>query len=316
MNRVILGFIVLLFLSCGHSKKDFVAVDFREIKDCNKNGIPNDSSVEYYPIELFRDTFSGFFNGYDIFRNSDMSKKQFARIFKVNIKTLKDTFEVVTKDTKLLSLYSYMYYKMHESVLYSHYLDKEVYRLTSISSNYHSPLVVTIEKYRDSVVLITKQLNRSVDFPFIKNPGPVVYVAPINPNNLDKKEKQRCKAIQKSLEDSIAKIYRNCNYHLVMNKRVRISRVAWDSLEVLVDSAKFWRSKPELNLSQVEADGSRMIFEGHSENGYQIRIIPSLHLYRERNVKAGRDNYDSKNNYTKIFRFIARQTNLKDEDIY
>jgi hypothetical protein len=239
MNRVILGFIILFLLSCGHSKKNFVAVDFREIKCCNKNGISNDSSVEYYPIELFRDTFSGFFNGYSIIRNSDMSKKQFAHYFNVDIKTLKDTFEVMTKDTKILSMYSYMYYKMNESVLYNHYLDKEVYRLTSIRSNYHSPLVMTIEKYRDSVVLITKELNRRVDFPFIKNPGPVVFVAAINPNNSDKNEKQRYRTIQKYLEDSIAKVYKNCNYHLAINKRVRISKVVWDSLEILVDSAKF-----------------------------------------------------------------------------
>lgn len=280
MNKVIFGFIILLFSSCGHSKKDFVVVEFKEIKDCNKNGIPNDSSVGYFPIDLFRDTFSEF-----------------------------------TK-TSDLRMYSYMYYKMDEPVLCNHYLNKEVYRLTSIRTNYHSPLVITIEKSKDSIVLITKELNRRVDFPFIKNPGPVVFVEPIDPNKADKNEKLRCKTIQKTLEDSIAKVYRNCNYYLVLNKRVRISRTVWDSLEVLVDSAKFWKSKPQLDLSRTEEDGSRMVFEGHSENGYQIRIIPSLHLYTERNAKATRDNYNSKSSYTKIFRFIARQTNLKDEDIY
>jgi len=316
MNKVILGFIILLFSSCGHSKKDFVVINFRVANDCNKKGIPNDSSVEYYPIELFRDTFSGFFNGYGIFRNSDMSKKKFARIFKVDIKSLKDTFEVVTKDTKILNMYSYMYYKMNESVLYSHYLDKEIYRLTSIRSNYHSPLLITIEKSKDSIVLIAKELNRRVDFPFIKNPGPVIFVAPINLNNIDKNEELHCKAIQKTLEDSIAKVYRNCNYHLVMNKRMRISKAVWDSLEVLVDSAKFWKSKPQLDLSRTEDDDSRMILEGHTEYGYQIKIIPSHHLYTDGSTKAGRDNYDSKSYYTKIFKFIASQTNLKDEDIY
>jgi hypothetical protein len=209
-----------------------------------------------------------------------------------------------------------MYNKMNEPVLCNHYLNKEVYRLTSIRTNYHSPLVVIIEKFKDSIVLITKELNRRVDFPFIKNPGQVVFVAPINPNNADRNEKLRCKAIQKSLEDSIAKVYKNCNYHLVMNKRVRISKAVWDSLEILVNSAKLWKSKPKLDLSVTEGDDSRMIFEGHSENGYQIRMIPSLHFYKELNVKARRDNFDSKNSYTKIFRFIARQTTLKDEDIY
>jgi len=280
MNRIILGLIILILGSCVHPKKDFIVVDFRNTENCNKNGIPGDSSVEYYPIELFRDTFSEFTN------------------------------------TSKLKIYSYMYYKMDEPVLCNHYLNKEVYRLTSIRTNYHSPLVVIIEKSNDSIVLITKVLNRRVDFPFIKNPGPVVFVTPINPNKADRNEKLRCKAIQKSLEDSIAKVYRNCNYHLVLNKRMRISKAVWDSLEILVDSTKFWESKPKIDLSTTEGDDSRMIFEGHSENGYQIRMIQSLHLYKERNVKARRDNFDSKNSYTKIFRFIARQTNLKDEDIY
>ena len=280
MNRIILGLIILLLGSCGHLKKDFIVVDFRNTENCNKNGIPGDSSVEYYPIELFRDTFSEFTN------------------------------------TSKLKIYSYMYYKMDEPVLCNHYLNKEVYRLTSIRTNYHSPLVVIIEKSNDSIVLITKVLNRRVDFPFIKNPGPVVFVTPINPNKADRNEKLRCKAIQKSLEDSIAKVYRNCNYHLVMNKRMRISKAVWDSLEVLVDSAKFWKSKPQLDLSRTEDDDSRMILEGHTEYGYQIKIIPSHHLYTDGSTKAGRDNYDSKSYYTKIFKFIASQTNLKDEDIY
>ena len=205
---------------------------------------------------------------------------------------------------------------MHEPVLYSHYLKKDIYRLTSIRSDCNSPLVVTIEKYEDSVVLITKELNRCVDFPFIKNPGPVVFVAPIDPNKTDKNEKLRCKAIQKSLEDSIAKVYRNCNYHLVMNNRIRISKAVWDSLEILVDSAKFWKSIPVLDLSKTEGDDSRMIFEGHSEYGYQIRIIPSLHLYNGPNIPARGDNYDPGNSYTKIIRFIMRQTTLKEKDVY
>lgn len=280
MNRIILGLIILLFGSCAHPKTDFILVEFRNTVNCNKTGIPSDSAVEYYPIAFFRDTFSVFI------------------------------------DTSELKMYSYMYYKMNEPVLYNDYLNKEVYRLTSIRANYNSPLVIIIEKSSDSIVLITKELNRRVDYPFIQNPGPKVFVAPIDPDKADENEWLRCKARQKTLEDSIAKVYRNCNYHLVLNKRVRISKAVWDSLEILVDSAKFWKSKPVLDLSRIEGDATRMIFEGHSENGYQIRIMPSLHLYTGRYVKAGRDNYDSENSYTKIFRFIARQTNLKDEDIY
>lgn len=274
MYKVILGLIILFFLSCGHSKRDFVTVDFRTIESTNELGLSQDLTVKYFPIELFQ-------------------------------------------DTTLLKTYSYMYYKMNEAILHSHYLRKDVYRLTSIRSNYKSPFVVTIEKYEDSVVLITKELNRRVDYPFIKNPGPVVFVAFINSRSkFARKEEVQRFTRQKILEDSIAKIYRNCNYHLVLNKRIRISKAIWDSLEILVDSAKFWKSKPEVDLSRTEDDDSRMIFEGHSKNGYQIRIIPSLHLYKGRNIKAHGDNYDSKNDYTKIIRFVMRQTTLRDNDIY
>jgi hypothetical protein len=316
MNRIILGLVVILFFSCKESKKDIIAVDFKYIDNCDENGITNDPFVKYYPTKLYQDTIFGFFNGHGIIPLSEIGKRRYAHNFDIDIKTLKDTFEIEMKNTSTQKIYSYMYYKMKEPVLYSHYLKKGIYRMTSIRSGYRSPLVISIEKYKDSVVVITKQLNRRVDYPFIQNPGPIVFVTPIDPNKANENEILRCKAIQKTLEDSIAKVYRNCNYRLVLNKRVRVSKAVWDSLEILVDSAKFWKSKPVLDLSSTEGNDSRMILEGHSENGYQIRIMPSLHLYTGRYIKAGRDNYDSKNSYTKIFRFIARQTNLKDEDIY
>ena len=275
MNRILLGIIILLFFSCNHLKKDLVVVEFKNSINCNKNGIPCDSLIKYYPIEVFQDTM------------------------------LSD-----------LRMYSYMYFKMNEPVLYNRYLKKEVYRLTSIRSHYSSPLVITIEKYKDSTVLITKELNRRIDYPFIKNPGPIVFVAPDNSIKSDKiKEEQRL-SFQKMLEDSIAKVYRNYNYHLVLNNRIRISNAVWDSLEILIDSAKFWKSKPELDLSRTEDDDSRIILEGHSENGYQIKVMQSLHLYNGPNIQAHCDNFESKNDYTKILRFITRKTALKEKEIY
>lgn len=316
MNRIILGIIILLFLSCGHSKKDLVVVKFKSIENCNENGIPKDSLVKYYPLELFQDTIPEFYYGHDIVRLSDMGKRRYAHNLDLDIRSLKDTFDIEMKDTSFLKIYSYMYFKMHEPVLYSHYLKKDIYRLTSIRSNYNSSLVVTIEKHKDSVVLITRELNRRVDYPFKGTPEPVIFVAPDNSDRFYKRKEEQRLLKQKMLEDSFAKIYRNCNYHLVMNNRIRISKAVWDSLEILVDSAKFWKSKPILDLNRTEGDDSRMIFEGHSEYGYQIRIIPSLHLYNGPNLQAHGDNYDQGNSYTKIIRFIMRQTTLKEKDIY
>src|ERR1035437_2362252 len=250
MNRVIFGLIIFLFLSCGHSKKGLVAVEFKDIRNSNEYGIPHDSSVVYFPVELFRDT---------------------------------DTFKIETKHTTFLEVNSYMYYKMNEPVLFSRYLKKDVYRLTYIRTNSNPPFVVTIEKYKDSVVLISKELNRRISYPFIKHAGPVIYIAPINRTRFNKKEENQRLAEIKRKNDSIGHVYNNYNYYLVLYNRMRISRDVWDSLEVMVDSAKFWKSKPLLDLSYVEGDDSKWIFEGHSENGYQIRIVPSIHVSSEIN---------------------------------
>lgn len=221
MNRIILGLVVIFFFSCKESKKNIIAVDFKHIENCDENGITNDPFVKFYPTELYQDTILGFFNGHDIIPLSEIGKRRYAHNFNIDIKTLKDTFEIEMKNTSTQKMYSYMYYKMKEPVLYSHYLKKDIYRMTSIRSGYRSPLVILIEKYKDSVVMTTKQLNRRVDYPFIQNPGPIVFVAPIDPDNADEKEWLQCKARQKTLEDSIAKVYRNCNYHLVLNTAVR-----------------------------------------------------------------------------------------------
>ena len=296
-------------MSCSNSNRDFVLVSFKPIENCNENGLSRDSSIAYYPIDILCDTLPGFFNGYGIIPSSE--KKMYAKFINVDINTLKDTFYIEKKGARFIEMNSYMYFKMKEPVLHSHYLGKVIYRLTSIRSKGESPLVVTIEKSRDSVVLITKELNRRIDYPFIKDAGPVVFVAPSNIMSEDDRITR-----QNHINDSIAKVYRNCNYHLVINKRIRISKAVWDSLELLVDSVDFWKSKSVLDISRIEDDDSRMIFEGHIKDGYQIRIMPSLHLYKERNSRAKCDNYDSKNNYTKIVRYIMNHTGLTDSEIY
>jgi hypothetical protein len=309
MNKLILVIIILVILSCCNSKRDYVLVNFKPIDNCNENGLPSDSTIGYYPIDIFSDSLPGFFNGYGIIPRSE--KSAIVKYIHVDPKTLKDTFYVEMKDTQIIKLNSYMYFKMNEPVLHSHYLGKDIYRLTSIRSKSESPLVVSIEKTRDSIVLITKMLDRRISYPFIRITRSFVYFAPGKPN----REMERI-AEQKRLNDSIERIYNNCNYNLVLNKRVRISKAVWDTLEAIINSTDFWKKKSMLDLSGVECDDSKMIFEGHIKEGYQIRIIPSLHLYRERYSRPERENYDLKNENTKIFRYIMGITGLKDCEIY
>lgn len=309
MSKSILVIFLLFILTCCNSKRDYLTVRFKDIANCNENGLPRDSTIAYFPVDIFSDTLPGFYNGYDIIPMSD--KKMFIEFLNVDSSTLKDTFYIEKKGDRFIEMNSYMYFKMNEPVLHSHYLGKDIYRLTSIRSKGESPLVVTIEKTRDSVVLITRELNRRIDYPFIKDAGPVVFVAP---SRFMSEEDRITRS--KYLNDSIAKIYRNCNYHLVINKRIRISKAVWDSLEAIIDSTDFWKTKSILDLSGVECDDSKMILEGHIKEGYQIRVIPSLHLYRERDSRPRRENYDLKNENTKIFRYIMGITGLKDCEIY
>lgn len=322
MNRLILGFIILFFLSCEHSKKDLVAVDFREVKGCNENGIPLDSSVSYFPTELFHDTVRGFYNGNSITRFYYMSKKEYANICDRKIENLKDTFEIVTEDSIFTTANSYMLYKMTEPVLCSHYLNKEIYRMTSIRTLSKPPLVVTIEKYKDSVILIAKRLNRHITYPFaVMSTNCIIFPTPdfstydkkTNTYIITNKKKyNQILAKSKAKHDSLARINNNCDYHLVLNNRMKISNKAWDSLKVMIDSAKFWKSKSELALGYEQVDGSRWTLEGHTENGYQIRIVPSPNFSRNQYINY----FDPKNNYAKIFQYIMRLTNLKDEYLY
>ncbi|HET7733552.1 MAG TPA: hypothetical protein VFK73_06905, partial [Paludibacter sp.] len=227
MNRLIIALIVLSFLGCRHSDKDIICVNFRSVTNCDNNGIPRDSFTYYFPPELFTDTILGFYDGKNIHCLKDISKTSYSKISGQKVETLKDTCEIKF-DSLSLKINSYMLFKMNEPLLYSHYLNKDVYRLTTRSFGTRSPLVITIEKYKDSVVLISKKLNREIRYPFIKVGGVILFYDPkfslfnkkTNKYVITNKKKYD-EELEKSREmtDSLSKIYNRCDYYLKANER-------------------------------------------------------------------------------------------------
>jgi len=325
MNRQLLLLIPFLFtLTCCKDKKDkIIAIDYCETKSiCNVDGTPKDSLSKYFPAQLFIDSIPCILDGENLFKlNYFGSKKDYAARFGKSFESLKDTFQMV-EDTFLLKIKSYTLFKMQEPILYNHYLDRKVYRMTSLRA-FNPPIVVRIEKNNDSIIIIFKKLNKNIRYPFMVYGGSdsLFYMTPdigfydtlskkmkiINKVKYDKQLKEN-----KRINDSLSSIYNVIDYHLKLNKRKAISVTQWDSLEKMIDSANFWRTKPNVALDYPQIDGSRWILEGHSKNGYQIKIIPSPNFEKE----IYKNTFDSTDNYARIFKYFMKITNLEHEPMY
>lgn len=314
---------LLSLTSCKDKKNNFIALDYSEIPSiCNSDGMPKDSSSKYFPAQLFIDTIPCLLDGENLYKlNYYRSKKDYAERFGKRFETLKDTFQMV-EDTMLLKVRSYALFKMQEPILYNHYLNRKVYRIISMRA-FNPPIIVRIEKYDDSIIVLSKKLNKNIRYPFMVYGGSdsLFYMTPdigffdtiskkikiINKVKYDNKLKEN-----KRKSDSLAKIYNVINYHLKLNQQKIISQNAWDSLETMIDSANFWRTKPNVALDYQQIDGSQWILEGHSRKGYQIKIIPSPYFEKE----IYKNPFDSTDNYAKIFKYFIKISNLKDEPLY
>lgn len=299
------------------------AIDFCESESiCNSDGTPKDSLSKYFPAQLFIDSIPSFLDGGSLYKlNYFWSKKDYVERFGKSLESLKDTFQVV-EDTFLLKIMSYTLYKMQEPILYDHYLDRSVYRMISLRA-FNPPIVVRIEKYKDSVVVVSKKLNKCITYPFMVYGGSdsLFFMAPdiafydtlskkvkiINKAEYDKQLKEN-----KRINDSLAKKYNVIDYHLKLNQRKVISPIPWNSLEKMIDSSSFWRTKPDVALDYPQIDGSQWILEGHSENGYQIKIIPSPNFEKE----IYKNTFDSTDNYARLFKYLMKISNLEKEPMY
>jgi hypothetical protein len=318
MNKIYcLIFGLLFFSSCWNPKSDSITIAFKINANCDKEGKPLDSTVLYFPSELFYDSIPCINDNGSIIELSPYgSKEEYAKRFKRKIESLKDTFEIIS-DSFQLKINSYLLYKMNEPVLCDHYLNKKVYRMISLRS-FHQPIVVRLEEYHDSIVILIKKLNKNIMYPFMvygwndsiffTSPDVAFYDTTTNKLKIINKvkyDKQR-KELKKE-NDSLCKIYNSLDYHLVLNQKKEISMTTWDSLEVMIDTTKFWKTNPDVALGLLQIDGSKWILEGHSKQGYQIKIIPSPHF----------EHYGFENNYYAIlFKYIMKLASLEEEKLY
>jgi hypothetical protein len=274
--------------NCTSTKNQLNTLSFKHEKYIDLDGISTDSSLKFFPPELITDTSS----------------------------TKGDLFS--------LKLNSYMLFKMKEPVLHDHFLKREIYRLTALRA-FNVPLLIRIEKFRDSVTLTLKKLNRGIMFPFIiyGEVDSLAYTAYTPPqlNELDSTQNESYAYIVddresfsdfKKRNDSIAKIQNNVNYFLVLDLHKTLSISTWDSLQNQIDSTSFWRTKPDVALNYIQGDGSEWIFEGHNKYGYQIKIIPSPHF---KNYEYENE-FDQDNSYARLFYHIIKLAKLKDEKLY
>lgn len=292
-------------------------IPFSQSNEVDEKGVVKDSTVNYFPECIFIDTVDYFVgeNG-QLFNALHISKNRYSKISSTPIEELRDTSIIMIDTTTMrFALESYLLYKMQEPSLSNRYLDKDIYRIVSLRS-FHSPVVIRIEKSKNKVQVISKELNRHITYPFYKYSDKVIVFTPPVIKGVKtvefSYEEQYAKA--KAHTDSMVAKYNNTNYFLTTNDLKELPFSAWRDIEAMVDSSNFWKSKPMLYLNHVQLDGSMWILEGHTREGYQIRRIPSPFNYN--NCSYNRQNDDNKANYARVFQKIIEYSNFTDFKFY
>jgi hypothetical protein len=324
MNKTLLITILLILISSCKNQTDYNVVEFNaNCNCCDEFGFPLDSTAKYFPEDLFNDTIPCILDESSIKRLDNYgTKENFAKLYKKDINNLKDTFEIA-EDTLLLKYISYALYKMNEPILYDHYLNKEIYRILSMRA-FNPPLVISIENYLGNISITFKKLNKAIRYPFmvyVTENDSILYcqpdVAAYDP--IQKKtiviytlSYTKLYLKNKKFQDSMAKAYNVINYKLIENRQVAVSKRVWNSLQIKIDSSNFWQTKPNIALDYPLIDGSRWILEGHTKEGYQIKIIPSPNFDNYDYVNY----FDEDNSYVKIFKYLIKTLELENEGWY
>ena len=199
---------------------------------------------------------------------------------------------------------------MKEPVLSDKFLGKDIYRVIALRS-FNKPVVIRIENNKGKISIVSKELNRPITYPFFSL-GDVVFFEPPSIKGVRQKIDEEYRKATIRENDSIRSLLNNTNYYLTLDEKTAVPSSVWDSLEVLVDSAKFWKTKPELYLNFLQIDGSMWYIEGHFKSGYQIKRIPSPHFSKS-NYPYG---YDKNDYYAQIFKFLFENAKIKSGELY
>jgi hypothetical protein len=300
-----------IICNCSSKIKDkAIYIDYKLNKSVNEQGLPIDSTINYFPESIFIDTVPYYIppSG-NMIDSRYFNKEEYLKIYGGNIDDFRDTFKIEI-DSFCFNETSYMLFKMREPVLSDRFLNKNIYRLIVLQS-FNVPLVIRIEKQKNHVTILSKKLNRHISYPFFKLEDPLYFAPPEQTTHQDKEyNKQHNNAKKK--QDSLKRMLNNTNYYLTLDHTKEISPAVWDSLESMIDSAKFWNTKPEIHVNYLQIDGSMWLLEGHLRQGYQIKRIPSPHFTPRHYPHI----YDKDNCYAAIFRFLIDESKLINEYLY
>ena len=312
MKKLVPSALLFLLVYCSQENNKQVYVEFTKCKELNNIGFISDSTINYFPEKLFTDTVSCYITpSGQICDPKLFGKKEQILIHGGTLEELRDTFKIET-DTSYFRKTSYMLFKMKEPVLSDRFLGRNIYRIIGLRS-FHEPIVIRIENDKGKVTIVSKKLNRYITYPFLKLLDTVVMFEPPKINGAkDKIDFKKQYEIAKRENDSLCNLYNNTNYYLLLNEKKEVMPPVWDSLEILIESSKFWKTKPELYLNHYQIDGSMWYIEGHFKSGYQIKRIPNPHFSK---LKY-QHNYDKNDYYAHIFRFLIENSELKNEVLY
>lgn len=148
-------------------------------------------------------------------------------------------------DTFELLWYSSALYCAKEPILFNYYQNQEIYRFLWIRS-FHHPMVFSLKKHRNKVILNIKKLDRipqfCTEYEIIESMGD-----------------------ENVTRDTIVhKANRQAN--LVLNQTIHLSVKEWNQFEKLLNKSSFWRAP--IKKEDIGTDGSEWIIEAHLKHQY------------------------------------------------
>lgn len=316
----ILGF---FFKGCHNNKKEIITIPFTHEKNvCDEAGMPLDTFAMYFPEHLFLDSIpSVYYNKKFYHLGAWFSKGSWANFLGVSEDSLKDTLEIV-QNKYYCKRKSFLLYQMKEPVLNNHYLGRNIYRLTILLKLNKPPMVIRLDDYRDSVLVTVKILNRYIVRPFAYYIGAesIIYHSPeiayydMNLGEMIIVNKKKYKEMEEESKERnkigqiiIDREYNFPKYFLLKDFQYKINEDEMNTLNKMIDTSEFWYSNPIIEMCKVYGscipiwtETNDWILEGHTENGYQVKVIMGPNFKNDRN-----DKYASKQlYYARVFEYI------------
>lgn len=230
---------VILFSCKTKSYHNCLSPYILENVNCDNSGFPFDSNAFYLPIESYIDSIHLVIQSDPRIVNPyPFSKEEFSKGYNVPIEHLKDSF-LTFVDTSGLQSFSNYLFVMEEPILYTKYLNKEIYRLTWLRS-FHPEVVITLINDKDSIFLITKIVNDQLSR----------YFYSIGNSDIDTNH------------------YDTTNKFKVLDT-TRIDYAQFKEFKRLIEQTGLTCQSP-LGISCPIKDGATWTFESHLQSGYHF----------------------------------------------